>query len=333
MKNEKIKTFYTPRQVCRKDIEKRSFSKSPLKPMLLMNYLKENGFDEVIELSSDFEPFTRKDFLVAHTREYVTDFFEGGELSEMNGIPWSRELVDSVCYTNSSLYHAIKYACEHPETLTFSPTSGFHHAMPDSGMGYCTFSGQVIASLKLYREKGLVGAYLDLDGHFGNSIPNSASFFPEVNEAIAMNINPRGSHETYVRDLKKELELLAAKIRKGEVDYVVWCHGADSHEWDDLGYQCSTSEWMLCSEVFYSFIRDLEEELGRHIPVTLSLFGGYRRDHYESVLSLHTGDIQTACRILLNKEVQYKIMVLPKIIGRDSLSLDDESSHSEIKRA
>ena len=328
-----IRTFYTPKQVCRKDIESKSFSKSPLKPMLLMKYLKENGFDQVMEIDGDFKPFEQKDFLLAHTKNYVSDFFTGGILAEMNGLPWSLELVDSVCYTNSSLYHAISYACEHPDTLTFSPTSGFHHAMPDAGSGFCTFSGQVIASLKLYKEKGLVGAYLDLDGHFGNSIPNSASFYPEVNKAIRMNLNPKGTHDTYMEDFKRGLEALFFHIRNGNVDYVVWCHGADSHEWDDLGHQCTTEEWLLAAELFYSGIKKLELELGKCIPVTLSLFGGYRRDDYESVLSLHASDLRIASKILLDKTIEYKTRVLPKIIRTDFLSLDNESPSSEITRA
>ena len=328
-----IKTFYTPKQVCRKDIANKSTSKSPLKPLLLMNFLEKNGFSGIIETTDEFHPFVKSDFLIAHTKDYVDDFFEGGPLAEMNGLPWSTELVDSVCYTNSSLFHAIRYACLHPETLTFSPTSGFHHAMPDSGSGFCTFSGQVIASLKLYREKGLVGAYLDLDGHFGNSIPNSASFYPEVKEAIRMNINPKFSHHEYLEDLSIQLEKLFAHIRAGEIDYVVWCHGADSHEWDDLGYQCSTEEWFRASEMFYTGIKRLEEELGRCIPVTLSLFGGYRRDDYESVLSLHAGDLKMAAGILLGQEISYTPTVNPKIIRKDFLLLDNESSSSQVTRA
>lgn len=137
----KIKTFYTHKQVCRKDIEDKSSSMSPLKPLLLINYLNENGFSGIIDTYSDFKPFRKNDFLMAHTQDYDNDFFEGGHLSEMNGLPWSPEMVDSVCYTNSSLYHVIRYACAYPETLTFSPTSGFHHAKPASGLGFCTFLG------------------------------------------------------------------------------------------------------------------------------------------------------------------------------------------------
>lgn len=312
MRQSKIKTFYTPQQVCRVRIESGSFSKSPLKPMLLMAHLHENGFHEVLDICSDFPPFNKADFLKAHTESYVNDFFTGTGRCASNSLPWSKELVNSVCFTNSSLYHAIKYACEHPSVITFSPSSGFHHAMPDSGAGFCTFSGQVIASLKLYQTQGLVGAYLDLDGHFGNSIPDSISFAPQVENAIAMNINPKYSHKAYLEDFEIELEKLAELIQAGKVDYVVWCHGADSHEWDDLGHQCTTAEWMACAEIFYTRIKALDREMGRPVPITLSLFGGYRSDDYESVLSLHATDLKMAVEIMLEKNLPYKTRVLPK---------------------
>ena len=332
-KNKKIKIYYTSKQVCKKDIEKKSFSKSPLKPLLLMRYLKDNGFGQILDVESDFKPFTKDDFYLAHTEEYVNDFYNGEGLCESNSIPWSKKLVKSVGYTNSSLYNAIKYACENPDTMTFSPTSGFHHAMPESGCGFCTFSGQVITSLKLYEEKGLVGAYLDLDGHFGNSIPDSVMMFPEVNKAIAMNINPKYSHKSYIQNFKLSLKKLEEAIKNGEVDYVVWCHGADSHEWDDLGYQCSTREWLLCSELFYGMIAALEQELGKFIPVTATLFGGYRSDDYESVLSLHTSDLKIAASVLLGVDIEYKTSVLPKIKRNKLVSSIDESTSDKITRA
>jgi acetoin utilization deacetylase AcuC-like enzyme len=196
--------------------------------------------------------------------------------------------------------------------MTFSPTSGFHHAQPRGGSGFCTFSGQVIASTKLYREKGLVGAYLDLDGHFGNSIKDSQRFVKDLNESIFMNINPQGSHYSYICDFIKNLDKLADAIRFDIVDYVVWCHGADSHEWDQLGHQCTTEEWILCSKIFYLKIYELEQELGRCIPVTSSLFGGYRDDDYNSVLSLHASDIREGCKILLGNNINYETKVSPK---------------------
>lgn len=313
MRKNQIKTFFNPKQVCSSNIQDKSFSKSPLKPLLLLNHLKENGFEKMLDFESDFSPFTKNEFLLAHTKSYVNDFFQGGDLCESNNLPWSKELVESVTYTNSSLFHAIKYACENPDTITFSPTSGFHHATPNSGMGFCTFSGQVISSLKIYKEKGLVGAYLDLDGHFGNSIPDSIEFCPELKKAIKLNINPSSSHEEYLIDFQQNLTKLCDYIRNGEIDYVVWCHGADSHEWDDLGYQCTTSEWIQCSELFYSTMKSMEKEIGKEIPLTLSLFGGYRADDYESVLSLHASDLKCALSIMNNNKIEYETKVKARI--------------------
>ncbi len=107
--------------------------------------------------------------MLAQIPEYVDAFFAGRRaLSESNELTGSEQFADRVRYTNASLYHAIEHAVAHPEQVTFSPTSGFHRARPTGGGGFCTFSGQVIAAVKLFRERRLVGAHIDLDGHFGN---------------------------------------------------------------------------------------------------------------------------------------------------------------------
>lgn len=312
MKNRKIKVFYTPKQVCQKDIQEKSTSQSPLKPILLMQHLKDNGFENHLSFTDDFEPFNKADFRLAHTKEYVDNFFSGTGNCQSNALPWSPELADSVRYTNSSLYHAIKYAVENPETITFSPTSGFHHAGPNAGQGFCTFSGQVIAATRMYREDGKVAAFLDLDGHFGNSIPDSEGFVKDLKQSIAYNINPKSIGREYVDDLKHWLKLLEASFVAGDVDYVVWCHGADSHIDDDLGHQCTTSEWIECSKIFYTWVKYMELTYGIVVPVTLALFGGYRRDDYNSVLSLHASDLRECINILCGGELQYETTVKAK---------------------
>jgi acetoin utilization deacetylase AcuC-like enzyme len=312
VKNKKIKVFYTDKQVCVQDIASKSYSKSPLKPKLLMEYLHNNGFEDNLDIVDDFKPFTPNIFKIAHTEQYVADFFSGTGYCGANGLPWSKELAESVKYTNSSLYHAIKYACQNPDTMTFSPTSGFHHAMPHGGAGFCTFSGQVIASVKLYRELGMRGAYFDLDGHYGNSIGDSKEFVSDLDDAIIMNVNPKGTSIDYLKDLADNLRDLAALIRAGYIDYVVWAHGADSHKWDQLGHQLSTEEWIEASQMFYSTIKNLEQDLGKSIPVILTLFGGYRDDDYESVLSLHTSDIREGLSILCDVDIQYTTRVLKR---------------------
>ena len=50
-------------------------------------------------------------------------------------------------------------------------------------------------------------------------------------------------------------------------------HGADSHEWDQLGYQCTTAEWLQASDMVYQMLRRCRDKVP--VAVTLALFGGY----------------------------------------------------------
>lgn len=314
MRRKKILTFYNIKQVCFDGIKEKSYSKSPLKPYLLLKKIKSDGYSDLLKVNNDFEPFTKKDFLLAHTRKYVDNMFAGKGNCISNSVPWSRNLIESLTYTNSSIYNSIKHSIENPDTVCFSPTSGFHHAQPNNGSGFCSFSGQVIASMKIYEEKGLVGCYFDLDGHYGNSIEDSRKFVKGLNKAIPKicNVNPMGKEEDYVNDLNWYLYTIGNLIRANKVHYIVWCHGADSHSDDDLGHQCNTKNWVKCSEIFYSWLKRLENELGRHIPLTLALFGGYRKDSYDSVLNLHMKDLIRCSNILLGNNFKDNLKVVKK---------------------
>ena len=170
----------------------------------------------------------------------------------------------------------------------------------------------MIASLKIWNQYKLKGAYIDLDGHFGNSIEDSESFVKNLNSIILHNINPLGAHETYIENLVRELNILANDLLVGNIDYVVFCHGADSHEWDDLGFQCTTEEWLRCSELVYQMIKRVSLKLDKPIPLALSLFGGYRNDDYNSVLSLHTADLCKCLDILCRQDIRYLPVVKRK---------------------
>jgi acetoin utilization deacetylase AcuC-like enzyme len=312
MKNNKIDVFYDNRMVLLDDST--NISKSPSKPKRLMEFINENNLHEHFVIKP-FEPFNKEDFYTAHYKEYVDGFFNGIEpYSNSNGLEWSEQFADTVRYTNASLYNAILNSIKNPDTVSFSPTAGFHHAEPDQGFGFCTFSGQVISSLKIYREFGLSGAYLDLDGHFGNSIEGSRYFTSDLNKAIPIgcNINPDYTGKDYVLDLKLRLKELKVEILEKRIHYVVFCHGADSHIADDFGRQCTTEEWLECSKIVYTFIKDIETEMGKPFPLSLSLFGGYRKDDYNSVLSLHLGDLVECLNTLCGNNIEYKVSVKPK---------------------
>lgn len=309
-KNQNIVTFYH-QKMCPQQLGINTETPSPLKPQLLLEYLSKNSLDQHFEFSDRFTPFSKEDFYIGHTSEYVNGFFKGEEPHASShgllGIDWSPSYVESVCYTNASFYHAIRHSIAQPEQICFSPTSGFHHATPTKGALFCAFSGEVIAALKLYQEKRLKGAFIDLDGHFGNSIGDSRAMFPVLDQAIpaGAHLNIRTTHQEYLEDFKIRLLVLEEMILKGGIDYVVFCHGADSHEDDDIGRQLNTEEWIACAEIFSHWVIKIQKKLSRPLPITLSLYGGYRDDDFTSVLSLHTASLLKILSILSNQLISF----------------------------
>jgi len=311
MRYPKIVTFFHPFLACEHKADL-NYSKSPAKPARLMAYLATKGLADCLEIRDDFPLLEDKDFHLAHTATYVEDFFSGKGLCESNNLRWSHEFATSVRYTNSSLWAALRNSLCHPAEVSFSPTSGFHHATPERGGGFCTFSGQVIASLKAWESFAAVGCYIDLDAHFGNSIEDSRRFAPDLDQAVPKAYHFNGSQtdgeyfamlETFVRGT------LEPALLAGSVQYVVWCHGADSHRDDQLGHQCTTRWWLRCADFFWSWIAEMDAAQGRPVPVSCALFGGYRDDHYNSVLSLHTGDLMSCMRHLLGWDSGYQTEV------------------------
>lgn len=291
-----IKIHYTPKQVCDKHLDK-SFSKSPLKPRLVVENLKTKLTDEQYQIV-EFQPYTKEDFKVAHYDTHINGVYEynnEGAFME-NDLPWSKELVNSLEYTNASIHSAIRSSILEPQYIHLSPTSGFHHARPHMGIGFCTFSGQVIASIKNYKEFGAVGAYIDLDSHFGNSIEDTRVFNPELNKCVPdwANFNPRqkNMYREYINELGSYLVFLEEKILNNECQYIVYCHGADSILGDDSGGgKVTLEQWHECTEIFWNWYNQLCTKLGKPFPVSLALFGGYRGSNFQYAVDAHVKDI------------------------------------------
>ncbi len=308
-----VSLYYRPEMAVMSDPQG-NFSKSPSKPRRFVEHLLAGPLAAHVELRGDFSPLTDDQLRTAHTAGYVRSFFAGGALARSNGLAWTAEFAESVRYTNGSLRAALMGALAEPARIALSPTSGFHHASPGSGAGFCTFSGQVIASLEAYRTLGVSGAWIDLDGHFGNSIEDSRRFARDLRAAVPewAHVNPMGTGIDYLCDLEERLDEVADGLLNGRLGYVAFAHGADSHEWDDLGYQCTTRQWLRASELVYGMVEAVSLELGRPVPLVTALFGGYREDDPTSVLELHCADLAVALRKLTGTQVNYEPKVTPK---------------------
>ena len=75
-RDHRIHVFYRPEQVCAAESAS-NFSRSPLKPRLLLEFLTQHGLDGYFVRHDDWPPFDRKEFLLAHSAEYVDAFFAG----------------------------------------------------------------------------------------------------------------------------------------------------------------------------------------------------------------------------------------------------------------
>ena len=113
--------------------------------------------------------------------------------------------------------------------------------------------------------------------------------------------------------LPRMLSKLTNKILNGEIHYVVFAHGADSHIDDDLGGQCGTWYWLECSRIFATWVNHVSDLLGKRLPVVLALFGGYRKDDYNTVLDLHIKSILTCSNIIYGQSVKDTLTINPKV--------------------
>jgi hypothetical protein len=114
-----------------------------------------------------------------------------------------------------------------------------------------------------------------------------------------------------LRQLARGLASSEGRLPAGELTYIAFAHGADSHEWDENGYQLSTDERIAVAEMAYRWIARCSSALGRPVPLLLALFGGYRADHYDSVLALHAADLVTCLNFLCGASIAFPPEVQP----------------------
>ncbi len=59
-------------------------------------------------------------------------------------------------------------------------------------------------------------------------------------------------------------------------------------------------------------IKEIDVNYNLQIPLTLCLFGGYRRDDFNSVLGLHAGDLVICLNKLCGENITFKPTIKPK---------------------
>lgn len=244
--------------------------------------------------------------LYAHDPQYLINIIQG-KLSPQEqreiGFPWSEKMVERSRRSAGATVAACKTAIS--EGIAVNLAGGTHHAYRNMGSGFCVFNDSAIAARALQKEVSskLRIAIIDLDVHQGNGTASilqqdpsiftlsihGENNFPFKKEASDLDFGLADECEDpeYLNALVNCLDQLDARFRP---DSLIFLAGADPHEGDRLGLLNISSEGMrLRDEVV------LQYALDRHLPIALSMAGGYGKE-IESTVDIHYQTIKTALK-------------------------------------
>jgi acetoin utilization deacetylase AcuC-like enzyme len=274
-----IPVFFTPKQVH----DPVSYSKSPLKPAQLARRVSEQSDFRMMppEMISPVEP---ERLMQIHTRRYV-DGVVAGDLEDGFG---NRSAKDNraIRTTVGNFLLAAEWAVGgrgeggeadiiHPGVV-WSLTSGFHHACPDGGEGFCTFEALTLAAFELQKFHNVRTLIVDEDAHYGNGC------------AAMIQKHRMGSYCRYLQsrhthgepDLDGYRDGLVSNLTLFEPDLIIYQAGADNWDRDPLG------GWLSKSELYQRDLITFEVARRVGIPVVCNLAGGYA-ENYEDTLEIH----------------------------------------------
>ena len=264
----KISVFYRPEQT----VDARSYSKSPLKPKLVVEDWLANFSDNIAV--RHFEPVTAAQLLLAHSDRYVTGVLSGEVCNGFGNNDLA--VAKSLTYTSGSMLATGKQAVL--EGIAVSPTSGFHHACFNGGGGYCTFNALLVTAIQLY-DSGLVDSagILDMDYHYGNGTDDIIRR-KKLSYVDHMSIGKDYYEPQQAEEFLNRLEGFVDSF--DGIDLLLVQCGADPHIDDPLGGFLTTKQLQERDSIVFKRAKKLG------IPVAWNLAGGYQRN-INKVLEVH----------------------------------------------
>jgi acetoin utilization deacetylase AcuC-like enzyme len=268
-----VKVFYDERQTVGFND---SFSPSASKPAKVVASWQRLGIP--LELCS-FAPLTIDDMCLAHDRNYVEGVLA---YKYPNGFgSFNPEVALALPWVCGSMVASVLHSLNSGE-LSFSPTSGAHHACYNHGMCYCTFNFLAMAAIRAHQEGAKTVGIIDLDNHHGNGTEN-------IITTLGLNFI---KHYSFGKEClqrgaaaKDWLRRLPGIVRRfDDVDLLIVNAGVDPHVADPLGGVLTTRELAERDQIVFS----LAAEMGRKVSVSLA--GGYQQDeqgNIDAVLQLH----------------------------------------------
>ena len=235
------------------------------------------------------EPMGREWIEAVHDTDYVEQVLTATvprAKERRIGFPVSAAIASRVCYTSGGTWLAARLALQHGYAA--NSAGGSHHALGDTGAGYCVFNDLAIAANRLLAEGDARRILIvDLDVHQGDG---TAVLLAGREDVFTLSIhsernfptrNARSSRDIALPDAVEDdgyLAILDAALNEillsFEPDLLLYQAGVDPHVDDRLGRLALSDAGLEQRERMV-----IRRARDRGIPVASALGGGYGRDH------------------------------------------------------
>jgi acetoin utilization deacetylase AcuC-like enzyme len=235
---------------------------------------------------------TVEDFALAHDIDFVRDTLSCTIPNGFNNK--DTKVAASLPYTTGSMVTAAKYLLMSEEAgVAVSPTSGFHHAAYNRSMGFCTFNGLMVTTVKLLKE-GLAKkvGILDCDFHYGNGTDDIIAKL-NLDESVvhftagADYTSPQMA-QRFMDRLPKVLEDFVGR------DILLYQAGADAHKDDPFGGLLTDEQLYRRDKMVFEFCK------AQKLPVVWNLAGGYQvapDGSIQKVLDIHNNTFRAMVEV------------------------------------
>ncbi|MFZ9394447.1 MAG: histone deacetylase [Erythrobacter sp.] len=255
---------------------------------LVMEALRESGA-EITEHAPD--PMPREWLEAVHCPSYVDEVLRAEvprDKERRIGFPVTPQIAARVRHTNGGTWLAARLALRHGYAA--NSAAGSHHALHDTGAGYCVFNDLAVAANRLIAEGDARRVLIvDLDVHQGDGTASltagrediftlslhAEKNFPARKARSSLDIAlPDGLNDDgYMASLKQHLPQVMAQFGP---DLVLYQAGVDPHADDRLGRLALTDAGLEARD---RFVIRLVRQHG--VPVASALGGGYSDDPRE----------------------------------------------------
>jgi len=237
------------------------------------------------------EPCPREWLEAVHDPDYVDEVFRAQvphEKERRIGFPVTEAIRDRVRHTNGGTWLAAKLAMEHGYAA--NSAAGSHHALAETGAGYCVFNDLAVAANRLIAQGDARRiAIIDLDVHQGDGTASltagrediatlsvhAEKNFPvrKARSNVDISLPDGTSDAAYMTVLENHIPELLDGFKP---DFVFYQAGVDPHVNDKLGRLALSDEGLIARDRFV--VREVRK---RGLAIASALGGGYGVDQRE----------------------------------------------------